>query len=157
MLCQVQVPDALNVHSIEVVGDLAYLTIIIPESLLSDFQGFLRSTLSISSYIQKQARIKKAIQKAHDLTFQEEQRKRFADLSVKVTSQVKTHLKSGLTERQAIRKAKECLNDKGYSLTCAMIELIVREEKRQSKEKRKEERINEEKCKATIAEGTGSK
>ena len=111
------------------------MTIIIPETLLPTFQDFLQSTLSISRYIQTRINVEKAIQKTRDVSFQEEQRKRFEKFSASILSQFDKFIESGLPVRQAIRQTKAFLNNGGSDLTCYTIELIVREAGRLSKRK----------------------
>ena len=84
ILCQVDKlpPEILNIHSVKVRCNSAYLTIIIPETLLPTFE--------------------KAIQKARDISYQEEQRKRFEKYSASILSQFDKLIESGLPVRQAI-------------------------------------------------------
>ncbi len=127
----------LNVHSVEIQGELAYLTIIVPEPLLCQFQDFLSSTLSISRYIKSQIRVKQAIQKTRDLTFQEDQQKSYEQYSARILSKFDTFIKTGSTPRQAIRSTRDHFNKHGNVVTCYTIELIVREAGRLSKQKTK--------------------
>lgn len=114
------------------------MTIIIPSELLTDFQDFLRSTLSISQYVKTQARVKKAIQKARDLSYQEEQQKQFEKYSSSILSKFDSFVKSGRSTREAIRETKAFFNKKEKYLTCYTIELIVRDAGRLSKRQRKD-------------------
>jgi hypothetical protein len=63
------------------------LTIIIPETLLPSFQDFLQSAISISRYIKTRLVVGKAIQKARDVSYQDEQRKRLEKHSARIVSQ----------------------------------------------------------------------
>jgi hypothetical protein len=141
ILCQVEkLPvEVLNIHSVKVRGNSAYLTIIIPETLLPTFQDFLQSALSISRYIQTRITVEKAIQKARDVSVEGESRKRFEKQSEIIVSKFDSFVESGLPARQAIRQTKEVLNNGGYELTCYMVELIVRDAGRLSKRKKKAE------------------
>lgn len=97
--------------------------------------------LSISRYIKTRVSVEKAIQKARDVSFQENQRKSFEKYSARIVSQFDKFIESGLPARQAIRETKKVLNEGGSDLTCYTIELIVREAGRLAKKKNKKAEV----------------
>lgn len=139
ILCKVQklenFPDTLNVHKIEVLGDLAYLTIIVPETLLCHFRSFLGAAISISHYVQTQTRVKRVLQKSQSIEYQADLQRDFAKFSARVVARFDSFITAGSTIREAIRQARDSFKGE-RDMNLYTVELIVRQAGRLSKSKR---------------------
>ena len=122
------------------------VTLAIPETVFKPFQDFLRSTLSISHYVQTQARTKKAIAKIQSHSYQEKLREEAKRVYSHVLAVYDSIFLTGCTTREAVRETRDKLNSHGNFYTCMTIELIIRQYGRLSKSQRRD-KPDDKKCK----------
>lgn len=131
ILCQVRSDDsaeALIMQSVEVDGDIAYMTFAVPLVLLDDFKVFFESVASIAKYAKWQLKIKCAEQKVRDAAYVAEQKKQYELFSDYVVSTFDSFTATGSSPRQAIRETRDCINRTGQrEVTCSTVEIIVRQ------------------------------
>ena len=125
---------------------MAVVTLAIPETLFKPFQDFLNSTLSISRYIQTQARTKKAIAKSQSLSYQKKLREESARVYSHVLAVYDSVFATGCTTREAVKETRDKLNSHGNFYTCMTVELIIRQYGRLSKSQRRD-KPDDKKCK----------
>jgi hypothetical protein len=115
-------------HSVEVDGNIAYLTFAVPLVLLDDVKKFFESVFSIAKYAKWQLKIKQAEQKARDAEHVAEQRRQYERFVEYVVSMFDSFTATGSDPRQAIRETRDCINRTGQRVvTCSTVEIIVRQ------------------------------
>lgn len=120
---------SINFEKVTVEGDLATVTLTIPYASISLLKNLLDSLASFSSFLHLKARHNKALTRSGDVLFQEEREKRYQILSSNVMASFNKHYDRA-DYRAAVKAVKSELVKMGYSVTCGVLENIIKDNKK---------------------------
>lgn len=120
------VSGAIKYDSVAVNGEFTQLTLTIPSTLLPSVQSLLDSLFSFASFVNAKSRHARA---ASSKDFLEDLEQRSAAFRAKVLTEFNKHY-TGSNFRQAVSATKQAFVDRGFSITCGLIEQIIKQERK---------------------------